>query len=120
MAKRVNVLSDDALQQLRADHERLRLEVQQLQHQVRALSAGDDVGELEIGKTDGSGISALSGTTPGSGTVTLYRKPAGETDLVSTGYTVTCYNMAGAVDASEWVAMIRDRFGRFWVVVEKC
>ena len=120
MATRIPFLSADAIDALRADHERLRLEVQQLRHAVRALTAGSEPGVLTIGKTDGSGISAKSSDTPGSGNVTVHRLPAGGGDFESTGYVVTCYNMAGAVDASEYVAMAQDRFGRYWVIVENC
>lgn len=116
----ISYLSDDSIEKLRADHDQLRLQVERLVHMLRALSAVDAHAPLVIGKTDGSGISAISSDTPGSGTVTLYRLAAGGTSLASTGYDVTCYNMAGQVAASTYVGMMRDDFGRFWAIVENC
>lgn len=114
------ILGIETIEALRRDHEQLRLEVQQLRTMLRALAAAPEGECIEIGKTDASGISTISGDTPGSGTVTLYRKPAGETDLESTGHDVICLNMAGSVAASTYVAMLRDRMGRYWAIVENC
>jgi hypothetical protein len=75
---------------------------------------------IVIGKTDDSGITAISGTTVGSGKVEIHRMAVGSTTLIASGTTVTCYNMAGVVDPEEYVAMVRDAYGRFWVVVENC
>lgn len=120
MAKQLGILSPEAIEKLRRDHETLARQLAELQQFVRALAARGDTEVIVLGKTDGSGISAESSGTPGSGTVTIYRKPAGETDVQSTSYDVTCYNLAGAVDADTFVIMGRDAFGRYWALVERC
>lgn len=121
MAKRIEFLSREAIDALRADHERLRVEVAQLRVMLRALMNGDDHAPVEYGKTDGSGIAAMNASgTPGSGTVTIYRWPGGAASLVSTGKEETCYSTAGSVAANTFVTMERDKFGRLIAIVEKC
>lgn len=71
-----------------------------------------------VAKTDGSGITAISGDTPGSGTVTLYAYDGA--DLVSLSVTETCRNMAGAVAADTYIQTKVDEFGVRWVDVEAC
>lgn len=70
--------------------------------------------------TDGSGITARSGSTPGSGTVTLYKRNSSGA-LTSRGYTATCYNAVDvAVGASRYIQYKIDDQGDLWVDVENC
>lgn len=114
------VLSVEAIQKLAADHARLEREVHNVFRRLAAFRNELQEPGVVVGKTDGSGISAASGTTVGSGNVTIYTLPVGSTTISTTGQTVTCYNVAGAVDANEYVLMARDDAGRYWVVVERC
>ena len=74
-----------------------------------------------LAKNGGSTIAARSGTTVGSGTVTLYK--CDDTTLVAlTGdySTVTAYNMSGSTVAANAYLQIK-RIGNKWFVdVEDC
>jgi len=113
------VLTPSAIEQLRRDHERLRLEVRQLRAAVRAMSSTTHGAVFELAETDGSGISAMSGDTPGSGTITPYRV-RGDGTIQARDHDETCYNMAGAVAATTYIGVLRDSFNRPWVIVEDC
>ena len=64
-----------------------------------------------VGRTDGSGVSAMSGSTPGTGTVTLYEfDAAGDlaaiVDSNSNNVTETVYNLSQtAVAANTYVQL---------------
>lgn len=79
-----------------------------------------------LGKTDGSGITARSGTTPGSGTVTLYYISGGTLtswkDRSGSAITKTCYNMSEtAVAATAYVIMMQELLsGKLFAVWEDC
>jgi hypothetical protein len=82
---------------------------------------------MYVGKTGVSGITARSGTTPGSGTVTLYFVNASGTletwkDGTGTAVTKTCYNLStSAVGNTAYVMMQRDILsGKLWAVWEDC
>lgn len=112
----VNILSASAIQALRADHERLRLEVMQMQQQLRMVSQTAEPGAYEVGMTDGTdGISAMgAGLTPGSGSVSLYRVRADGT-LVDLNWTQTCYTLSHeGVGSGEFVPLWRDAWGKLW------
>ena len=67
------------------------------------------------GKTGGT-ITGLTGTTPGTGSVTLYTLSGG---TLSAGSTVTVYNISSATIASgTWVLVNRDTLGNWWITVE--
>lgn len=70
-----------------------------------------------VAKT-GSAISAISGSTPGSGTVTVYKLVSGV--LETTGVTLTVYNMAGEVAENAFIQCKTDFNGVPWVDVENC
>jgi hypothetical protein len=77
----------------------------------------DDSGTA-LAKSGGSGIPALSGSTPGSGTVTLYSFNG--TTLSATTTTVTAYNMtSGAVAANAWL-QLKLIAGYWFIDVEGC
>jgi hypothetical protein len=115
----LSVLSPRGLEQLRRDHERLRLEVRELRAAVRALGHVTRGSVLELAKTDGTGISAMTGDTPGSGTITPYRI-RGDGTITALSHTETCYNLAGAVAATTYIGILRDAWGRPWAIVEDC
>lgn len=73
-----------------------------------------------IGKCD-STVTARSGTTPGTGTVSLYTINGSGT-LVDTTYNVTAKNLSATATASgAYVMMKRDPFSRtFWLDMEDC
>ena len=70
-----------------------------------------------LGVTDGA-IAAVSGTTPTSGTVSVYYY-SGSGAMTDTTYNVTAYNMAGAVATSKNV-QLKLIGERWWVDVEDC
>ena len=117
------ILTPNAIEQLRRDHERLRLEVRQVQAAVRALAQlgidGGGASGVEVAKTDGSGIAAMTGDTPGTGTITPYRI-RGDGTLQALSHDETCYNIAGAVAATTYILIARDAWKRPWVIVEDC
>lgn len=60
----------------------------------------------------GSGITARSGTTAGTGTVTVCKLVSGV--ITTTSVTVTAYNLAAvAIEGSCYTTVRRDRFGTF-------
>ena len=72
----------------------------------------------KIGVTMSSGVSARSGSTPGSGQVTLYTLTSGA--LTATSKTVTAYNLSStAVAGSAYVGLVWAS-GVWWVMWEDC
>lgn len=81
-----------------------------------------------LAKTDASGVTARSGDTPGSGTVTLYKHDSSE-NLVqqtasgnSAAVTRTAYNLSTtAVSASTYVMCVEEQItGKLYVAWEDC
>ncbi|WP_422929206.1 hypothetical protein [Singulisphaera sp. PoT] len=72
-------------------------------------------------RTGSGGISAASGVTPGSGTVTLYRIDRSTGNLTSLG-TATCYSWFTTVTGSgaKNIMVTRDPEGNYWVFSEDC
>lgn len=73
---------------------------------------------LVVAKTDVSGLSALSGTTAGSGNVTLYNMNASGS-LTATGVTLKCWNLGAAVAGNKFILVAFGTRGP-WAVVEPC
>lgn len=81
-----------------------------------------------IAKTDGSGVTARSGDTPGSGTVTLYEiDSAGDlAEVTSSGdasaVTKTAYNLSTtAVSSATYIMCSQEiKSGKLFVVWEDC
>ena len=89
-------------------------------HRVQRL--GPYKQQFFLAKTGGSTIAARSGTTPGSGTITLYRINDAGT-LESMGVTKTAYNIsASTVAADNYIGIELDSTAeqRWIVVVEDC
>lgn len=67
-----------------------------------------------IARTGGGGIGAMSGSTPGTGTVTLYHYDG--STLTSAGETFTAFNISpSAVGADKYVGIMWVQ--SFWLVV---
>lgn len=79
---------------------------------------GKQYGKAFVAKVGESPISAISGDTPGSGTVTIYQLSG--SSLASTGRTLTVYNMAGEVAAEAYIQVKQDAYGEWWIDVENC
>src|SRR5438552_2867219 len=74
---------------------------------------------LRIGKAD-SDIAALSSATPGSGTVTIWRKKS-DGSYEASSDTVTAYNFSSAaVTAAAFIFLIMSEWGDWLVVFESC
>lgn len=78
-----------------------------------------------LAKTGGTAITARSGTTPGSGTVTLYHLDGGSitavVDLDSSPVTVTAYSFAGTASGiGAYIFIEQDDDGTWWYVSEDC
>lgn len=88
---------------------------------LRGRSADGSSAKVWAGKADASGISARSGTTPGSGTVALYIRNTSTNTLEATGDSETVYNIsATAVGADAYVIIAYDAEEVPWVIVESC
>lgn len=74
---------------------------------------------VRVAKNGGTAIAAMSGSTPGSGTVTMYTFNG--TTLVSTGTTATAFNMhpTETVSADAWLKVC-DIDGHPFVFWEPC
>ena len=104
------------------------VESQPQTHRADRRPTGHGLYEFFLGKTDGSGITARSGTTPGSGTVTLYNLDTATSTLTvqqdadAADVTETVYNLSEtAVAASAYVMISREFItGTFWAVWEDC
>lgn len=71
--------------------------------------------------TASGGISAASGSTPGSGSVTIYKRNPSTGNLSSLG-TVTCYSWFTSVVGSggKNIMVTRDPEGNYWAYSEDC
>lgn len=75
--------------------------------------------QSRLAKTDGSGVSARSGTTAGSGTVTLQYLSG--TTITDGSETVTVYNWTDdAAAATTYVWVQQDTLGTWWITGEDC
>lgn len=79
--------------------------------------------EMRLAKTDGSGITARSGTTAGSGTVTLqYLDDAGEIQAsANSADTFEVKNWVATAGAADtYVIVGQDSLGTWWLLNEDC
>ncbi len=119
------LFSPKAIAQLRAMYQRFAAEVRnETGHRQRTGVYSPEV--KFVAKTDGSGITARSSDTPGSGTVTIYRRDPSSGDLAivqanGANWTRTCYNWtATAIGATTWITVFEDPFGDLWIDAEEC
>jgi hypothetical protein len=118
VAKTVDILSDKAIRDLRADHDRLAHEVAALRVQLRAAFSSVTDGPYEVAKAGTGGISTGSGIVPGSGTADIYRVRADGT--VVTYRTATVYNWCGEIDGGAYIGVFKDAAGRYWTANGRC
>jgi hypothetical protein len=73
-----------------------------------------------VGVTD-EAITARAGTTPGTGTVSIYERDIDAGTLSDTGEDIEAYNISQtAVASGAYVTCCQDNFGSWWVIVEDC
>ena len=116
------IVAEQSLRELSGQMARMRMEIGNLQRRLAAYRCelGDDDVGIFPGKTGGTGITAASSNTLGTGTVTLYTVTSNSSAVESSTETVTCLNIAGEVNADTHVLMARDRARRYWAIVERC
>ena len=78
-----------------------------------------------VALTGGTAITARSGTTPGSGTVTLYHLVGGSLTAIldpdSDPVTVTAYSFSGTASGiGAYVFVEQDDTGHWWYIAEDC
>lgn len=114
------VLSDDALAALRADHQRLALQLETLQRRLAAMRCElqNDAG-FYLCKLSAT-VDARSGTTPGSGTGTICQYDGSA--IAERGETVTVKNPFASASGSNgaYVLVAIDFYGTVWIVSEDC
>jgi len=110
-------------------HEINRIVRQQLESKLQELRLRGSLipPRPYLAKTDGTGITAASGTTAGKGTVTLQKVDtdtdlmASRTDASGNAITKTAYNFVEtASGTSTYVFVVQDVDGVFWYVAEAC
>ncbi len=90
-----------------------------LPQQPRRGVVGQGVNHF-VGVTD-EAITARSGTTPGTGTVSLYYRDVDTGVLTDSGNDVEAYNISQtAVGSGSYVTILQDNYGSYWVIVEDC
>ena len=111
-------LSRSSIAKLAADHERLQHMVRNLQARLQEVTSSPAAGvTMYPGKTY-SEITALSSSTPGTGTADIYARDTGTGELSQVGSeSETIYNVGGSVEAGQWCVCSRDAYGDWWLVV---
>lgn len=71
-----------------------------------------------VARTDANGIAGLSGSTPGSGVVTIYKLSSGS--VVATSAQVKVYNLSYEVSGDAYIQIKKDGFGTWWIDFERC
>lgn len=71
-----------------------------------------------LAKAPAGGIAAMSGTTPASATVDIWRKNG--STIEDTGRNLLVFNSLGAVAANAHIHIGQDAWGVWWVDAEKC
>lgn len=110
-----------SVKQLQRDHQRLAYQVRNLHEQLTAqrqrVAAAP---QLYCGKTT-SIISALSSSTPGSGTARVYNVSGDTGELQQvTPSSVTVHNIGGQVADDTYAIFGRDAWGTWWLLVVPC
>ena len=122
-------LSEDAIKKLKADHERLRYELEELRHTLRTLRGVSDDAANAVAVTD-TIIPARVGTTPG-GPINVQRKrlnTASPRAFVDYGAEVPVYSWiksASTDPAAEtggvlWIFIEQDIHGVWWFTGQDC
>jgi hypothetical protein len=117
---RLTVFDVDALRALKADHDRLERTLEGMWRRLAGMRCElqRDTGFMVV-KLSGS-VTARAGTTPGTGSGTVYRYDG--SDLVTTGQLVTVKNAFASTSGSAgaYVLCSVDDYGTVWVTSEDC
>ena len=114
----------ESVKKLQRDHQRLAYQVRNLHEQLtaqrqRVVAAP----QLYCGKTT-SIISALSSSTPGSGTAKIYNLNGATGDLQQISpagdSSITVHNIGGQGDNDTYAVFGRDAWGTWWLLVVPC
>ena len=105
----------------------LRRELNQASHALQRLQADNSNARLQpqrnmvfVAKTTSS-ITALSGSTAGTGTVDIYKRIPSDDSLEKIGPQQTVYScVSTSIDTDKWVMVQQDAVGDWWVTVEDC
>lgn len=114
-------LSRDSIEKIAADHRRLSHMVRNLQARLDEFGSYPAAGvTLFPGKTS-SEVTALSSSTPGTGTADIYARNTGTDELSQVGSeSETVFNIGGLVASGQWCLFARDAYGDWWLVVVPC
>ena len=105
----------------------LRKELDQAKHVLRRIEADRGNARLQpqrnmvfVAKTT-STITALSGSTAGTGTADIYKRIPSDDSLEKIGPQQTVYScVSTSIDTDKWVMVQQDAAGDWWVTVEDC
>lgn len=97
---------------------RLRNQVEHLTREVTRLSNHSRQSMFYVGKSNGT-ITAINGTTLGSGVVDVYR-PTSTTGLGEKVFELDVLNAAGAISDDTVVGVSLGAWGKWYVTVENC
>ena len=113
------ILSEVAVQQIQQLRSEVAFALQQVQGSAHP---GFQVQRnmVFIAKTT-SEITALSGSTAGTGTVDIYERRSSDDELIAIGPEQTVFNcVATSIATDSWVMIQQDAGGDWWVTVEDC
>ena len=111
----------ESVKKLQRDHQRLSYQVRNLHEQLTAQrKSAAAAPQLYCGKTT-STVTALSSSTPGSGTAKIYNINGATGDLQQvTPSSVTVHNIGGQVADDTYAIFGRDAWGTWWLLVVPC
>jgi len=111
---------ESAVIQLREELQQANHALMRVQGEVQASQRQPQRNMFFVAKTT-STISALSGSTAGSGTVDIYKRTTTADELMVIGPSYKVYNaVATSIDTSTWVMIHQDAGGDWWITVEDC
>ena len=118
---RAYTFDEQSVKKLQRDHQRLAYQVRNLHEQLTAQrKSAAAAPQLYCGKTT-STVTALSSSTPGTGTAKIYNVNGATGDLQQvTPSSVTVHNIGGQVDNDTYAIFGRDAWGTWWLLVVPC
>jgi len=118
---RAYTFDEQSVKKLQRDHQRLAYQVRNLHEQLTAQQQRVAAApQLYCGKTT-STVTALSSSTPGTGTAKIYNVNGATGDLQQvTPSSVTVHNIGGQVDNDTYAIFGRDAWGTWWLLVVPC
>ena len=115
---------EQRVKKLQRDHQRLAYQVRNLHEQLTAQrKSAAAAPQLYCGKTT-STVTALSSSTPGTGTAKIYNVNGATGDLQQISpagdSSITVHNIGGQVDNDTYAIFGRDAWGTWWLLVVPC